>query len=481
MVSLTDGDATKPCNVGEPSTGARDATGATKPTVCIVGAGAAGLAAADALARGGWDVTVLEARARIGGRCAHAVLAGADVDLGAEFSHGGGEALALCVDAGVEARALYCWDEDAPEPMRTRMWVDGALVSERDGHPVSVACRQLYEELMADDRWSGAKPANDVSFAALCRQRGLPANVAGALHAMHGAEYATSLDDLGVLEWRRREELLGARDCSTDFSILGRYTHALGWLASRAVAAGARICLSHPVGRVIACEREGHALVDGVRFERAIVTAPLGVLQRGRLRLEGVSGAFVEAVASVRFHAASKVVVAIAPAEWERHVPGGGVAAPMVLSASDDDFARQIWTRRCEASGVVLVTGFLAGPRDSAVAEALTADEAALRLMAQLARILGCAAVAFLDALKADWGKDEWACGAYSSPTVGAYGAWRALQQTGSRMLLYAGEAASERGSTVDSALESGRRAARELLTHHDSNGRLPPRLVVID
>lgn len=121
----------------------------------------------------------------------------------------------------------------------------------------------------------------------------------------------------------------------------------------------------------------------------------------------------------------------------------------------------QSWTRRCDASGVVLVTGFLAGPRDSALAEALTADEAAGRLMAQLAAVLGCAAppVRFLDALKVDWGADEWACGGYSSPTVGACAAWRALEQTGSRVLLYA----HERGSTVDSALESGRRAARAL------------------
>lgn len=38
------------------------------PKVCIVGAGVAGLRCADVMLRGGMDVTILEARDRIGGR-----------------------------------------------------------------------------------------------------------------------------------------------------------------------------------------------------------------------------------------------------------------------------------------------------------------------------------------------------------------------------------------------------------------------------
>jgi monoamine oxidase len=104
----------------------------------------------------------------------------------------------------------------------------------------------------------------------------------------------------------------------------------------------------------------------------------------------------------------------------------------------------------------VIVTGFLAGPRDAAVARALTCDEAAGRLMAQMARMIGSTSApppTWIDAIKADWGADPWARGAYSSPTVGACGIWRQLVDTGSRTVKYAGEAAHERGSTVDSAL----------------------------
>ncbi len=58
--------------------------------VLVIGAGAAGLAAADALARAGRSVLVLEARARVGGRCWTRRMAGleAPVEVGAEFLHG---------------------------------------------------------------------------------------------------------------------------------------------------------------------------------------------------------------------------------------------------------------------------------------------------------------------------------------------------------------------------------------------------------
>lgn len=56
------------------------------PSVIVVGAGLAGLTAAEALATGGWDVTVLEARDRVGGRTWTARAAnGAIVERGAEW------------------------------------------------------------------------------------------------------------------------------------------------------------------------------------------------------------------------------------------------------------------------------------------------------------------------------------------------------------------------------------------------------------
>ncbi|OWY58531.1 hypothetical protein B7486_79465, partial [cyanobacterium TDX16] len=57
-------------------------------SVVVVGAGASGLAAAQQLAEAGFEVQVLEARERIGGRIWTEDLDGTPVDLGASWIHG---------------------------------------------------------------------------------------------------------------------------------------------------------------------------------------------------------------------------------------------------------------------------------------------------------------------------------------------------------------------------------------------------------
>ena len=72
----------------------------------MIGAGAAGLAAARELARAGRSVLVLEARGRVGGRCWTRRMSGSTfpVELGAEFIHGEAEAThALLREAGASA------------------------------------------------------------------------------------------------------------------------------------------------------------------------------------------------------------------------------------------------------------------------------------------------------------------------------------------------------------------------------------------
>ena len=69
----------------------------------VVGAGLAGLTAAFELERKGWDVTVLEARDRVGGRTWTSSLSnGMPIEMGAEFVlPGNNELVALAAELGI--------------------------------------------------------------------------------------------------------------------------------------------------------------------------------------------------------------------------------------------------------------------------------------------------------------------------------------------------------------------------------------------
>src|SRR3989442_13363932 len=82
--------------------------------VLVLGAGAAGLAAASALSHAGLRVTVIEARPRIGGRVltVHDPRSPVPIELGAEFIHGeAAETLSLAQAAGLAVVEL----PDTPE------------------------------------------------------------------------------------------------------------------------------------------------------------------------------------------------------------------------------------------------------------------------------------------------------------------------------------------------------------------------------
>ncbi len=74
--------------------------------VAVIGAGYAGLAAADALRAGGAEVTVLEARDRVGGRVWSVPFAGGMIERGAEFILPGYDVMEELADRFGIARVL---------------------------------------------------------------------------------------------------------------------------------------------------------------------------------------------------------------------------------------------------------------------------------------------------------------------------------------------------------------------------------------
>ena len=396
--------------------------------VLVVGAGAAGLAAAAELARAGRSVLVVEARDRIGGRCLTRRLPGipAPVELGAEFIHGRPQAtLALLRKANIAA----------VDSTRTqRVALDGRL---QDVNIFAQAQRVARR----------SPKGKDVSFRAFLARQRLP-------------KLTRTLATMMVQGFDAADPALAsAREIVEEWSGGG-----LG-LSQPRPQGGYGPLLESLVGET---KIQLETAVRGVRWKRssvevrgtfrgepwsawaprAVITLPIGVLP-SLLREKRQALAKLESGPVVR------VALAFREAFWEKAHPG--VAFFHSPSAPFPTF----WTPL--PMHAPLLTCWAGGPK----AARMTGSSEKTLLKQALASVRSV----FPDAeepkayLMHDWQADPFARGGYSYVKVGGTGARQALAEPLEETLFFAGEATdTEQSGTVGGALSSGLRAAREVL-----------------
>lgn len=399
--------------------------------IVVIGAGAAGLAAAYELARAGRPVLVLEARDRVGGRCWTRRMSGLDipVELGAEFIHGAAEAtFSLLKQARLAA---------VKSVREQRYRVDGRL------RPVN-AFREAQRAVQ-----KGEHLQRDLPFARfLARQRVSQKTKNFARMMVQGFDAA---DPRRVSTRSIVEEWGGASLGDSQPRPQGGYGALMEWLAHAIVARGARLKLGAAVSEIR--WRPGSVVVNGVvRAKRAIVTLPLGVLQSGPVRFPEKRAALARLASgpvirvAMRFHRAF----------WAERA--GGVA---FFHAPDAPFPT-FWTPL--PMRAPLLTAWAGGPK----AEKLTGAEPRVLLHKALASVRSIfEAAPQPDAfLVQDWQADRFSRGGYSYVLVGGEGAREELARPLGDTVFFAGEATdSEEAGTVAGALRSGIRAAREILS----------------
>jgi monoamine oxidase len=439
-------------------------------TVLILGAGAAGLSAARVLSEAGRRVVILEARRRIGGRIltlrdpAH----GVPVELGAEFIHGRPAATWDVVrEAGLLAYDLP-FDHFQRRGRKLVHLADffGGVVRVMGGLP----------------RFRG----KDVSVAEYVRRhRGGPELARARRQALGFVEGFDAADPERMSAKALAREMQGVGDLEgeTQFRLVDGYGSLVDWIAKQLDPRRVKIVLGAAVseirwgpGRVeAACGRGGRGQV--FRGTQAIVTLPVGVLQRPPEAPSSIR--FVPEIAAKRDAASKlasgpivKAIVSFRDAFWEtketaRAAGGGeGLRDATFLHVEAAPFPVW-WTQR--PVRVPLLTGWAGGPRAQALSglseKRLVA--AALDSLAALFRLSRRRLEArLLRAWVCDWAADPFARGAYSYVTVGGMHAGETLAAPVESTLFFAGEATDFRGqaSTVAGALESGARAAREVL-----------------
>ena len=394
--------------------------------VLVIGAGAAGLAAADALTRAGRSVLLVEARDRIGGRCLTRRLPGvaAPVELGAEFIHGRPEAtIALLKRANVAA----------VDSTRTQLV---ALGGKLESVNIFAQARRVAR---------GTFTGRDVSFHDFLKKKRVP-RLTRTLATMMVQGFDAA-DPRKASAREIVEEWTGGGLGASQPRPWGGYASLLGSLAVPVQLQTVVKKLRWKRGSV-----EVQGLLRGEPWRawapRAVITVPIRVLsslvkekRRALAKLE--SGPVI------------RVAMAFREAFWEKAHPG------VAFFHSPEAPFPTFWTPL--PMHAPLLTCWAGGPKAQRMtgrSERLIVERALESVRNVLGNVEAPRAV-----LMHDWAADPFARGGYSYVKVGGTGAREELAEPLEDTLYFAGEATdTEQSGTVGGALASGLRAAREIL-----------------
>jgi monoamine oxidase len=433
--------------------------------VVVLGAGIAGLAAAERLGAAGRRVVVLEARDRIGGRIHTVDDPGLNVpvELGAEFVHGlPAELVELVRETGLTLEAVSEVQERGAGSGRG---IAGA--GQRRMPDIRVSLATLLEA----DHAGPDRPVAD-----LIRERetwlARPGEFQGVIQYLEGFHAA----DLSRLGTRALAENESAEDDDGDspHRIREGYGALVRRLADRWDHARVEVRLGSVVTavawragqvRVTVVTSDGHT--EEVAAPRVVVALPLTVVKR--MMGGGSAGGmdppptgWVDALRALHMGAALRIVIGFDTRWWAPD----GKPGPGFIYGGPEPFP--VWWSALPSLAPVL-TGWAGGPRAAAVngrGEATLLRAALDSLGSVFGRDVAELRSRSRLAYAHDWSADPFAGGAYSYGGVGAIEARRALVKPVAGTLFLAGEAVAQHGrnATVHGALISGRDAAAAVL-----------------
>jgi monoamine oxidase len=433
------------------------------PDVLILGAGVAGLWAAQDLARAGLRVEILEARDRIGGRVfsERDPTLDREIELGAEFVHG---------------VAPEIWEPLQEHSARVTE-VDGDFWCRVDGRLEPCDFFADADHILAalNDR------SPDESFSAFLA-RGFP-HEKYARAREWATEYVSGFnaaDPARVsVHWLAHSRAAGEEiEADRAFRIAGGYK-VLVEIVRRELdrldvplhtgTSARRIRWNSDGVEVSASSAQAEITFTA---QRVLITLPLGVLQAGEelVRFDPhLPPDKRVALAKLAMGKVVRVTLCFRERFWRALAPGSGAKTldRMSFLLSRDEFFPTWWTQMPEPLPVI--TGW--APAHSAESlSGLHRDQIVDRAVDTLPRLLGLQKSAIESQLRAayfhDWNADPCSRGAYSYVQAGGEGCQKVLAAPVQKTLFFAGEATDSSGhnGTVHGAIASGRRAARDII-----------------
>jgi len=419
--------------------------------VVIVGAGMAGLTAANVLESLGIRTTVIEARDRVGGRIrTDRSWPGVPIDLGASWLNGASTNPLLTVAADLKVRTTAA-DYDA----RSQVYdAKGRPVPARSWGRVRRQTEAILD-LLAEEE-GASRPARSLGIALedfFARQR-WPANtlrhVKHYIHSTIEQEYAADVHGMCAREWY-------------DYADFGEGHRLLpdGFdeITDR-LASGLDVRLGHVVERIEYGEAGVRVVTQRAVFDadRVIVTLPLGVLQSGQVRFSPpLPAKKKKALAGLGMGVLNKLVLRFPECFWPP-------AAEWLEYAGERSGEWALFFNVFKHLGEPILVGFNSGAYARELERApdrQVVDES----LAVLRTMFGAQIPSPDGWLVTRWASDPFARGSYSYIATGGRGAdMDTLAEPVGHRLFFAGEATSRaQYGTVQGAFLSGFRAAGEI------------------
>lgn len=432
--------------------------------VLVVGAGLAGLSAARALHDAGVDVQVWEARDRVGGRTLTSELGGAAIDLGAQWLGPGQHRMHALADRfGLERFAT--WNQG------DSLVVDDGEVARYGGTVPLLGPLQLARmaaalvqlRVMARTaergrvgRWPSLATSLSTTIGDDSGRRVVdaairvifgeePERLSAAWAAAYAAAAGGDLLDLAAIEGGAQEtRLVGGTQA---------FSHAL--------ADGLDITLERPVARI---ERDPDGVtvhaVDGgrVRARRVVVAVPPPLLAAIK-HVPVLPEPLWSTLGAIEMGSTTKVFLAYDEPFWR----AAGLRGEAVLT----DGPVQVVFDNCSADGsVAMLLAFVTGDAARMAARAGD-DELRDGVLRSLGRAFGPRATRPVAVVQQHWERERWTGGCPTAnltlPLDHARGP-AVLRRSVGRLHLAGTETAREWRGYMEGAVESGQRAATEVL-----------------